>query len=226
MSPQKSSRNISFLIAPLLVMVLAAGYFIAPLLPVSVGWENGPIENTQAVLLFLGGVWAIRLRMVNARGRYRSFWSVISPVWFLMAARELSWGAVFRQPIGFSHLTGPVFSSTRQLWYKPAVLPIVLLILAISIWTFIRTEQSATISELWKDNDLPLFEVGFFVITMFVSAIAEGHMGMNLDQLGEGGAQTFEELAELCGYIALLLAQWRVAKNLKSRRLASTLQQS
>lgn len=225
MSLQKSFLNRSFLLIPLFAMALAISYVVAPLLPVTIGWENGPIENTQAVLLFLGGAWALKLRAASMTARTRSFWSLISPVWFIMAARELSWGAVLRQPIGFSQLTGPVFSSTRQLWYKPAILPIVLAILACCVWTFIRTKQSETVGTLWDDHDLPLLEIGFFIVTMFASAIAEGHMGMNLDHLGEGGAQTFEELVELCGYGALLLAQWRVAKSLTSSRRTFIAQQ-
>lgn len=191
---------------------LIASYFIAPQLPATFGWENGPIENIQAILLFVGGAWACCLLVASKEPRHRAFWKLIAPIWFAMFGRELSWGAVLRAPLSVSPITGPVFSSTQQLWYKPAVAPTLFVLLLLGIRSFIRNRQSRTVAELWRTRNLPLIQIALFVFVLFASAIAEGHMGMNLDELGEAGAQNFEELVELWGYALLIFAQWRVAK--------------
>lgn len=209
------NRNLSlFLLAPFAVALLAS-YYLAPSLPISFGWENGPVENAQAILLFLGGIWALFIRSTVTDSRHRAFWLMVSPIWFIMATRELSWGAVFYPPLDFSALEGPTFSSSIQLWYKPAVPFVVAAILAGCIWTFVKTRQSRTVNELRLGHGLPLYEILMFIIAMTISAIAEGHMGMSFAELGKSGALILEELAEFWGYFALILAQWRVSKFLK-----------
>lgn len=217
MSVYIAVRRFSFSLSPVFCFfaALVASYLIAPRLPASFGWENGPIENLQAALLLVGGIWAFRLRAASPEPRYRAFWLLIAPIWLAMFARELSWGAVLLQPLDVSTLTGPVFSSTKQLWYKPAIAPALLLLLLLGIGSFIRNRQTLTVGELWRSRSLPLLEIALFVFVLFASAIAEGHMGMNLDELGEAGAQNFEELVELWGYLLLIGAQWRVARCLK-----------
>lgn len=217
MSVHIAARRFSFSLSPVFCFfaALVASYLIAPRLPAPFGWENGPIENLQAALLLVGGIWAFRLRAASPEPRYRAFWLLIAPIWLAMFARELSWGAVLLQPLDVSTLTGPVFSSTKQLWYKPAIAPALLLLLLLGIGSFIRNRQTLTVGELWRSRSLPLLEIALFVFVLFASAIAEGHMGMNLDELGEAGAQNFEELVELWGYLLLIGAQWRVARCLK-----------
>jgi hypothetical protein len=208
------AARFSYRLIPLFIVLLAASYFLSPVLPVSVGWENGPIENLQAVLLFIGGIWALQRRRASTNSRQRNFWLIITPIWFAMSARELSWGAVFCTPIKFSAQTGPSFSAAQQLWYRPAVAPALLVVLIACIWSFIKTKQTQTVTELWKRHSIPLIEIGIFVLCMFISAVAEGHMGMSFSHFSDGAAEIFEEFAELWGYISLLFAQWRVIRGL------------
>jgi hypothetical protein len=210
------AARLSYRLIPLFIVVLAISYFLSPVLPFTIGWENGPIENMQAVLLFGGGIWALQRHQAVVDHRQRSFWVIIAPIWFAMSARELSWGAVFCTPIKFSTEMGPSFSSAQQLWYKPAIAPALMSVLIACIWHFIKTKQKQTVIELWKRRSIPLIEIGIFALCMIISAIAEGHMGLNMNQFSDATAEIFEEFAELWGYIALLLAQWRVIRGLTS----------
>ncbi len=210
-----SSRRQDMLGPVFIVLALIASYLCAPLLPVTAGWENGWIENLQALLLFAGGVWAFWHAAKLPSPREKAFWHAVAPLWIILGFRELSWGAVFHSPVSFSHETGPMFSSSTQLWYKPAVMPVLALVLLVCAWIFVRSGQLRTLGALWRQRSIPLREMALVVICMFVSAAAEGHMGLSLN-LSEGTAQVFEELAELCAYGALLLAQARVMRGLRS----------
>ncbi|GGC10013.1 hypothetical protein GCM10007205_18890 [Oxalicibacterium flavum] len=197
-----------------ILLALAVSYLCAPLLPVTAGWENGWIENLQALLLFAGGVWAFWFAARLPSPREKAFWHAIAPLWLILGFRELSWGAVFHAPVSFSHETGPMFSSSMQLWYKPAVTPVLALVLLVCVWIFVRGGHLRTLGALWRQHSIPLREMALVVICMFVSAAAEGHMGLSLN-LSEGTSQVFEELAELCAYSALLLAQARVMRGFR-----------
>jgi len=182
-----ASQRLTLFGSIFILLALVVSYICAPLLPITAGWENGWIENTQAVVLFSGGIWACGLAITASLRQEKVFWLVIAPLWFILGVRELSWGAVFCEPLSLSHITGPVFSSTQQLWYKPAVTPALLVILAICAWAFFRSGQRHTVAMLWRQRSIPLCEILLSAICMFISAASEGHMNMHLD-LSRGAA--------------------------------------
>lgn len=189
---------------------MVASYLLAPFLPPWAGWENGPVENAQAALLFWGGVSALRYAAQSQPGRTRAFWWMVAPIWFVMVGRELSWGAALLAPLRFSAEMGPAFSSSQQLAYKPAVPPVVGMLAAFSLALFVRTRQDLTLQSLWQRRALPLAEIALFVAAMLLSNAAEGHMGLTIPWAEEWALQNLEEMAELCAYAALFCAQWRV----------------
>src|SRR5690606_11801180 len=111
-----SSRRRDMLGPVFIVLALIASYLCAPLLPVTAGWGNGWIENLQALLPFAGGVGALCHAAQLPSPRGTGFWHAVAPLWFILSFRELSWGAVFHSPVSFSQETGPMFSSSTQLW--------------------------------------------------------------------------------------------------------------
>ncbi|MFT4191949.1 MAG: hypothetical protein QM617_10560 [Comamonas sp.] len=197
--------------AAVVLAALIASYVLAPHLPDSTGWENGPVENAQAVLLFIGGVLALYWRGRASDPRTRAFWLIVAPIWFVLCARELSWGAVFMTPLTFSPDMGPTFSSTHQLSYKAWVTPVIGALLLAIIGLFVATRQTRTLARIWHARAFPFLEIGLFVIAMLLSATAEGHGLFALGGMSHPALQTLEELAELVGYFCLVLAQWRVA---------------
>lgn len=204
------TRRPSYPKALFLIAGLALSFFIAPRLPVWAGWENGPIENTQTLLLLAGGVIAV-MHGRHARGvQARGFWFIAAVLWFVMGVRELSWGAVFLPPYQVLIDTGPRFSSTLQLWYKPAIAPALGVLGLLCAWRFVRSRQHDLAARLWGQRAFPLLEFAVFVIGMVASAAAEHHLGLSLPFASEWAAQNFEELAEVWAYLALLLAQRRV----------------
>lgn len=202
------------------VLIILISCWLAPLLPVTTGWENGPIENSQVVILLGGFFCAAIFYFRQSEARLKALWLCIMPVWLILAMRELSWGAVFYPPLEFFGYTGPVFSSRIQLWYKPFVTPVVLILLGLSLFHFLRTRQYRTLSALFRARSVPVTEFLVVVILMIASAASEGHMGsavkmrMNLHM---GAPQVFEESVELFAYLTLVLAQFRVLRGLATR---------
>lgn len=205
------SRNLYMYGAFSLVQLLM--FVTAPMLPVSFGWENGPIENAQVILLIGGAVLALRYRDAAPTKNQKIFWLIIAPLWFVMAVRELSWGAVFYTPLSFDIELGPQFSSSQQLWYKPAVAPVLASLALALVCAFFYSKQYRTVIKLFKQSNLPITELIIFAVLMISAAAAEGHMGLHLG-MDKGNSQIYEEAVELLAYGALLFAQFRVMKGL------------
>ena len=140
---------------------------------------------------------------------------MIAPIWFILCARELSWGAAFMHPIDFSTEFGPIFSSSQQLPYKKLIPPLLGAILLVIVWRFIHTKQQQTLVKVWRNRAFPWLELGLFAIAFAISTDAEGHGVGLFKHMDHVSQQVVEELAELLAYIALLMAQWRVASSLR-----------
>ena len=181
-------------------------YFFSFYLPIWVSYENGPIEIIQSMVLLVGGVQALYLA-IRSQSKWRYLWLAVAPIWFICLGRELSWGAVFLAPIGFT-ATGPTYTS-QILPYKPLVAPIVGLMLAMSLGIVVRFRLWSIGTVLAKARHLPVIEIFLVVVAALLMTAAENHMGMSLDGY-VGHAQIFEEMVELAAYLLLLAAQQRV----------------
>ena len=71
-------------------------YAVGLVLPVSLGWENGPIEMAQNGLLVLAILMS--LGMAHTRRTQGALWLAFALIWFVLLGRELSWGAVWAEP--------------------------------------------------------------------------------------------------------------------------------
>lgn len=197
----------------LLLLGLALSYPAARLLPISFGWENGWLEDLQVVVLLAGAamaaVFARDVRSGGEAGRAaRGLALALVPVWCLLAARELSWGAVLLPPVGFAE-DGPVYSSA-MLWYKPAVIPLAALVLAWCAWVFVRHGAYRVVLHLLRSPQFAWAELALLVLAGLLSTYAEGHLGVALPQRLMDQALVMEEWAELFAYIALVAAQRQV----------------
>lgn len=191
-----------------IIAIILAAYPVSRILSASAGWENGPIENLQNLVLVLGFVLAT-LSLVRCEGLpLRAFWALVALTWLVLAGREISWGAAFLvQP----EMTpkGPAFSSSG-LWYKPYVYPALALMLgALACFAAYARAWRPMIAVL-KARDLPLFEIALVVTAFAISAFADSEIGLS-SASDVSARQNAEEIIELAAYAALLLGQMRVA---------------
>ncbi len=194
-------------------IALFASYPLALVLPPSTGFENGPIENAQAVLLAAGGVIAAVMAWRTRGTPQTHFWLAMLPFWLICTGRELAWGAAFLPPSGWTE-EGPVISS-RVLFYRPAIAPVLALLALYILWQFLRHRMDRVVlARLWRGGNLPWAQFVLFAVAMIVSTCAEGHGFVHVP-LPDMRAQIMEEASELVGYTALLLMQWRVIAALR-----------
>ncbi|WP_225978878.1 hypothetical protein [Paracidovorax cattleyae] len=196
-----------------MLLGLALSGAAAAILPVSAGWENGLLEDVQVVVLLAGACMALLAARGYIAGRplglaAKGLAMASAPIWCLLAARELSWGAALLPPIGFS-AEGPVYSSS-VLWYKPAVAPLALLVLAWCAWMLVRSRVLRAVPALLRSPQFAWAELAILLLAATLSTYAEGHLGIPVPSFLQGRAVVVEEWAELFAYLALVAAQWQI----------------
>lgn len=197
----------------LIVIGLLASYPLAAILPITVGWENGLVENSQVLLLLVGMSVAVVLAIGARESRVRWFWLMIVPLWLILAAREVSWGAaLLMPPLAINPETGPVFSSSAQLAYKPLIYPLVGLVLLYIVVVFCLTRQYQTIAAIFKKHGFPWIELALAIIAALLCSAAEGHGFFAFSGLSEPREQILEELFEFWAYAGIFAAQWVVGR--------------
>lgn len=217
LSAGASRRRRLWLACMLLALVLS--YPATAWLPLSVAWENGWLENTQVVVLLTGAVMAVvfarddALALPQGSAARGLAWALV-PVWCLLAARELSWGAVLLSPIDFTE-EGPVYSSSH-LWYKPAVYPLAALVLAWCASILVRFRVDRVVFPLVRSRHFVWAELAVFVLAGLLSTYAEEHLGIAVAAPLHGRTLIMEEWAEVVAYATLVLAQWHVFSLLRN----------
>ncbi|MFD2298604.1 hypothetical protein QRO11_10950 [Paracidovorax citrulli] len=209
-----------------MLLGLALSGAAAAVLPVSAGWENGLLEDIQVVVLLAGAGMAVLAARRQVAGDSeglvaKGFAMAAAPVWCLLTARELSWGAALLPPIDFS-AEGPVYSSAH-LWYKPAVVPLALIVLAWCAWVLLRSRILRAVPALLRSPQFVWAELAILLLAAALSTYAEGHLGIPVASFLQGRAVVVEEWAELFAYFALVVAQWQILVLLRHAgdRLAS-----
>lgn len=182
-----------------LLAALAACYPASVVLPAAWAREGGPLESLQVAVLCAGCVLALLMyaRTRPARIAMLALW--VAPVWLLLAGRELSWGRAWL-PEPFDETM-----AATALWVQPLVRPgagVLLAWLALSaVYYRIDGPLRAAFS-----RRVPWVALVVLLATAMGSTCAEGHMSCHLDRVIPH-PQTFEELCELLGYVALCMAQ-------------------
>ncbi|MPN32983.1 hypothetical protein SDC9_180466 [bioreactor metagenome] len=179
------------------------------LLPLHWGWENGPLENFQVLMLLVGGATAAWAALRQSDRAVRVFWWMAAVIWLILVGRELAWGAALLPPMGFDD-HGPIISS-RVLWYRPAVPWICG---ALVLVAFVRMVRNAAFGRvlvpLLREGAWPWFRLGLLVLCVVLATVAEEHGKAHLPFLEKSALIVSEEMFEVWAYLALWLAQWQV----------------
>lgn len=196
----------------LMVLWLALSYWVAVKLPQSIGWENSWLENAQVAILMAGMIIALHFARTEAEaGADRAVVALavsLIPLWCILVARELSWGATYLAPLEFSE-KGPVFSSS-VLWYKPAVYPVVGLAVAFSAYVFLRYRADRIMVRCMRSSHFVWPELAFVVFAALISTYAEGRLGIPVAHALVGHTVVMEEWAEVIVYLALAVGQGHI----------------
>lgn len=198
----------SFLKYPLFLFVILS-YYIGLQLPLTWGWENGPLEWSQVVILTVGalltGYWWQEAKSVR-RFHHARFFAWAIPLWLLMIGREISWGRVFYQA-GLDPVNGPYFISVAQLPYGKVVYPVLAIIILSWLFSVVKYKLYAIPYELFRQERFPTGDFILVVSSFIVAYIAEQHLHNAI----------MEELVECAAYLSLVLTAYRVKIALQQR---------
>lgn len=197
-----------------LVLAFLGCYPLARFMPAAWAWENGIVENVQVAVLLLGGLMAGLAWRRLRPGPIAVLACCALPVWLLLAGRELSWGAVFLLPQGFGP-DGPIYTS-RILWYRPFVPAFAAVVLGCVMFAAWRHRLGRLIKGLIVQRRFPWGPFAILAGVACVSTLAEGHLHL-FSGFSSTHAESYEELVELVGYLALLAAQARVFREMATR---------
>ena len=189
-----------------LLACLGLNFGLAWVLPPWVGWENGPVENLQ-VLVLLGGGLLAACAARQQRGHVAApLWWVAMFFWAIFLGRELAWGAVFLPPLGMDEW-GPTISSS-SLWWRPAIGWVLGAVLLLGCYWMLRYRVfGRVLLRLHRQHAWPWGSLAVFVLAMLLSDHADGSDFLSFETWYQTRVIVLEELSELCGYLALLLAQ-------------------
>jgi hypothetical protein len=172
----------------LTALLLPVGLF----LPAWWGWENGPIENMQVVILFAGAVLSWIMARHNTDRQMHNLYLWLIPIWLLIVGRELSWGRVFFDSVSIG-AGGPVFPSIRSIWYGRYVYPLNTIVIITALVGLRRNFNWSKIKQIqW-----PAIEVIIVVVAVVASQLV---FERKLILLLKSYSQMLEEWSELIVY--------------------------
>jgi len=182
------------------------GYPMAPWLPVTMGWENGVLENLQLAQLLAGA----GLAWWFARTDHAALGYAAVAVRLVLAARELSWGAtLWAAPLGMGW-SGPIYSSS-VLWYKPFVYPAIGAVLVVAGVALVRSGAPSMLYKLARSTPFVWVELMLAAAAAIAASYFEGQLPRDAADPGLGTvALVLEEWLECAAYGALLAAQWHL----------------
>ena len=174
------------------LIALIAVVPLSILLPASISFENGIIENFQVILLLGASFLSIRLMLRTSDRAARSFQQFCALMFVLFAARELSWGRVF-YPIGFDD-DGPEFVAMADYtWRTEAYVFIAVVSLAMLYLLITRVPVRKMLKMPPPIAILLIIAVG----------TALQYVGEHGILIGKMHGQTLEELSETIVYAML-----------------------
>ena len=174
----------------LLITVIFAG--ISFLFSPSIAYENGPIEDLQALILFVGMIMCIRISKKKIKMFDCREWQAGAILFFIAFARELSWGRVFYPSSGINS-----FIPLQNLWFGSAVYPILGMLILAVLYIFCRYNLFAFL----KKSPLPFWHFGAIFALLIIAGLAEHYAH---GSLGLYDGEVLEEIFELMSYLFMV----------------------
>ncbi len=177
-----------------LMIYLALIFPLSAVLPPWVSFENGPVENAQAVILAAFGVMCVFF-FKHGASAVRRMWLPSAGIFFILTARELSWGRVFFTE-GYSPETGPIIIASSKMPYYTEIHAAVGVVLLLCLYGFVRYVPW---KRVLKEIPLPLPEILLLAVCVTLATLGD-HGSMFGHTIRD---QQVEELSELLMYLTL-----------------------
>ena len=187
------------------LIYLGLMFVLEAILPEWMGNENGVIENLQMLWLLAGIVYCYKMasaKMYDWCGKQSSLWYAGSIFFFLLAAREISWGRAL-----FYHADGRMYKYSDMGLYGHLVHPMVGVLIVVMLFL------------LWRGKFINFFKAIKFPVMDFVLLVAfiiMGWVGEKANFVGFHG-MVAEELAEFGAYMMMFIIVRNTGKYLQNK---------
>lgn len=201
-----SYTNIYLSLLVVSMFTLIVGSAASPFLDSIHSHENAAVETLQNFALLAGAIASLFFAIDSDKPE-RSTWYLSAAIFVVLLGREISWGATLLPLLSPEHYTQ--IPSSKVLWYRPYIAPVLSLSLTVLIAYFIRSKGWQFTKQAMTWEKLPVLEGGLFIISAVLTTAAEGKMGLSLP-FSYNTNQNIEEIAELAAYLFLFTAAFRV----------------
>jgi hypothetical protein len=208
---QKPAIKLKKLSNLFLMIALLLAYPTTQLLPRFWGWEDGPLEWTQALILFIGFLIAFWYSHKDTCHRLAQFWYAQLPLWPILLGRETSWGAAFLPFKSFDMYKGPNLVSRSELWYGPLVYPVLGVLLLLIVYLIIKYRLYRLPLQLCCEHRFPVLPFLLAISAIIIASCVERHL---LPIPGNRG-QLLEEYLETVFYLGLIVTDLEIYLRLK-----------
>lgn len=117
----KSSASASYKYTGWLLVLFAVLILpVSGFLPDWVNFENGPIENTQVILLLGCALMCVKFARDTLSSPSHKMWLPSAGIFLILAARELSWGRVFFIK-EYSAAGEPILIASSEMPFRTAI---------------------------------------------------------------------------------------------------------
>lgn len=188
-----------------LVLWLLAIYPISAMLPGWASFENGPIENAQAGVLFLFSGMCL-LFYCNQSLPHRKMWLPSAGVFLILAGRELSWGRVFFTT-GYDPESGPIVISASDM---PFYTEIHVMVGVFAVLCLVGLIRWVPWKQIFRDIPVPWMRLVMLIICVILVTLGDHHSMFHTIR-----DQMIEELAELLMYLQLGEIAWYYRQRIK-----------
>ena len=187
-------------------MYFGVMFVLEAVLPEWMGNENGVIENLQTLWLLAGIVYCYKMasaKMYGWAGKQSSLWFAGSIFFFLLAAREISWGRAL-----FYHADGRMYKYSDMGLYGQLVHPMVGVLLVVMLLL------------LWRGKLINFFKAIKFPIMDFILLLAFVFMGWVAEKTNFVGfhGMVAEELAEFGAYMMMFIIVRNTGRYLQNKK--------
>ena len=183
-----------------LFLVIIICLLLSQVVPVWASEENSYIENSQLIILF-GGIFMVLYAAKNPllEKRQIKLLRLSVPVWLILLGREISWG----RTLIIDPRTND-FISRGDLWYWPAVYPILAITIIITLFSMYKAGILKEVSFWIKKRKTLAIPVFILIMSVVGLTVFEKNIIKNVS----GRNQVYEELSEVVMYFSLLAICW------------------
>ncbi len=205
----KSSASASYKYTGWLLVLFAVLILpVSGFLPNWASFENGPIENTQVILLLGCALMCVKFARETLSSPSHKMWLPSAGIFLILAARELSWGRVFFIK-EYSAAGEPILIASSEMPFRTAIHGCIGVLAVLCLYGLIRFVPW---KRIFREISFPWIHLIAIIVCVIAVTVGDHHAIFHTLR-----DQQIEELSELLMYALLGHTAWYYYIQLKKK---------